>query len=224
MAAYEGTDALLLGRRTYDIFAAYWPHQEGGEDNEIATLFNSVPKYVASAAGPTSRGPGPRSSADLAGAVREIGTGEHVKVVGSLNLVQTLLREKLFDRLDLWVHPVVLGVGKKVFDGGAVPTNVTLLGARNRSGHRVPAHGLASSARDGGHERTRSRCPARRLRPPAPGGSVSSAVNPPGRHFVAASAVRGADAGIVPRQRVAATQWSGRQWPGRPVALASCRA
>jgi dihydrofolate reductase len=50
-----------------------------------------------------------------------------VKVVGSLNLVQTLLREKLFDRLDLWVHPVVLGVGKKVFDGGAVPTNVTLL-------------------------------------------------------------------------------------------------
>ena len=47
-AAYEGTDALLLGRRTYDIFAAYWPYQEGGQDNEIATLFNSVPKYVAS--------------------------------------------------------------------------------------------------------------------------------------------------------------------------------
>ena len=47
-------------------------------------------------------------------------------VVGSLNLVQTLLREKLYDRLDLWVHPIVLGVGKKV-DGGTVPTNVTLL-------------------------------------------------------------------------------------------------
>jgi hypothetical protein len=43
-AAYEGTDALLLGRRTYDIFAAYWPYQEGGQDNDIATLFNSVPK------------------------------------------------------------------------------------------------------------------------------------------------------------------------------------
>src|SRR5207245_776206 len=64
MAAYEGTDALLLGRRTYDIFAAYWPHQEGGQDNEIATLFNSVPKYVASrgtpdlsCAGPTHLGP-----------------------------------------------------------------------------------------------------------------------------------------------------------------------
>jgi dihydrofolate reductase len=50
-----------------------------------------------------------------------------VQVVGSLNLVQTLLREKLFDRLDLWIHPIVLGTGKKVFDSGAVPTNVTLL-------------------------------------------------------------------------------------------------
>jgi dihydrofolate reductase len=124
-AAYEGTDALLLGRRTYDIFAGYWPHQEG----EIATLFNSVPKYVASHGKPdlswarsTQLGP------DLAGAVREIrDRHQHVKVVGSLHLVQTLLREKLFDRLDLWVHPVMLGVGKKVFDGGAVPTNVTLL-------------------------------------------------------------------------------------------------
>lgn len=65
---------------------------------------------------------------DLAGAVREIrDRHDHIKVVGSLNLVQTLLREKLFDRLDLWVHPIVLGVGKKVFDGGAVPTNLGLL-------------------------------------------------------------------------------------------------
>ncbi|HEU0040792.1 MAG TPA: dihydrofolate reductase family protein, partial [Jiangellaceae bacterium] len=127
-ASYEGTDALLLGRRTYDIFAAYWPDQDG-DDNEIAALFNRVPKYVASRgrpdlswAGSTQLGP------DLAGAVREIrDRHEHIRVVGSLNLVQTLLREKLFDRLDLWVHPVVLGVGKQVFDGGAVPTNVTLL-------------------------------------------------------------------------------------------------
>lgn len=94
-AAYEGTDALLLGQRTYDIFAAYWPHQEGGEDNEIAALFNRVPKYVAS-----------RGRPDLSWA-------------GSTH--------QLFDRLDLWVHPIMLGAGKKVFDGGAVPTNVTLL-------------------------------------------------------------------------------------------------
>src|SRR5919205_4478461 len=97
MAAYEHADALLLGRRTYDIFAAYWPYQEGGQDNEIATLFNSVPKYVASRgrpdlswAGSTQLGP------DLADGVHEIRSRhEHVKVVGSLNLVQSLLREKL---------------------------------------------------------------------------------------------------------------------------------
>jgi dihydrofolate reductase len=124
-AAYEGTDALLLGRRTYDIFAAFWPHQ----DDEFGTLFNSIPKYVASRgkpdlpwAGSTQLGP------DLPVAVREIrDKHEHVTVVGSLDLVQTLLREKLLDRLDLWVHPIVLGVGKKVFDGGAVPTNLALL-------------------------------------------------------------------------------------------------
>ncbi len=124
-AAYEGTDALLLGRRTYDIFAAYWPNQ----DDEFGTLFNSIPKYVASRGRPELSWAGSTQlGTDLAGAVREIrGRHEHVKVVGSLNLVQTLLREKLFDRLDLWVHPIVLGVGKKLFDGGAVPTNVTLL-------------------------------------------------------------------------------------------------
>ncbi len=145
-AAYEDTDALLLGRRTYDIFAAYWPHQDG-EGNEIARIFNRVPKYVASRgtpdlpwAGSTQLGP------DLPGAVREIrDRHEHVKVVGSLDLVQTLLREKLFDRLDLWVYPIVLGVGKKVFDGGAVPTNLTLLAPPAASPNGVVAlrYGLA---------------------------------------------------------------------------------
>ena len=128
-AAYEGTDALLLGRRTYDIFAAHWPHQGGGQDDGIAQLFNSIPKYVASRgtpdlswAGSTQLGP------DLPAAVREIRERhEDIKVVGSLDLVQTLLHEQLFDRLDLWLHPVVLGVGKKVFAGGEVPTNLTLL-------------------------------------------------------------------------------------------------
>jgi len=146
-AAYEGTDALLLGRRTYDIFAGFWPHQEGGEDGDIATLFNRVPKYVASRgrpdlswAGSTQLGP------DLATAVREVrDRHEHVKVVGSLNLVQTLLREKLFDRLDLWLHPITLGVGKKVFDGGAVPTNLTLLEppAASPTGSVLLRYGLA---------------------------------------------------------------------------------
>ncbi|HEV7187555.1 MAG TPA: dihydrofolate reductase family protein [Blastococcus sp.] len=129
MAAYEKTDALLLGRKTYDIFAAYWPHAEGGEDDGIATLFNGIPKYVASRGKPDLPWAGSEQlGPDLAAAVGEIRERhEHVKVVGSLDLVQTLLREKLFDRLDLWVHPITLGVGKKIFDGGAVPTNLTLL-------------------------------------------------------------------------------------------------
>ena len=146
-AAYEGTDALLLGRRTYDIFAAFWPHQEGGPDDQIAALFNRVPKYVASRhrpdlswAGSTQLGP------DLPASVREVrDRHENVKVVGSLDLVQTLLREALVDRLDLWLHPITLGVGKKVFDGGAVPTNFTLLEppAASPTGTVLLRYGLA---------------------------------------------------------------------------------
>lgn len=106
-ASYEGTDALLLGRRTYDIFAAYWPHQEDGDDHAIASLFNGIPKYVASRgrpelswAGSTLLGP------DLAREVRDLrDRHQKVKVVGSLNFVQTLLHERLVDRLHLWLHP-----------------------------------------------------------------------------------------------------------------------
>ena len=124
-AADEGTDALLLGRRTYDIFAGYWPHQ----NDEFAAMFNRIPKYVASRGKPDLSWSGSSQiGTDLVSEVREIrDRHEHVKVVGSLNFVQTLLREKLFDRIDLWVHPIVLGVGKRVFDGGPVPSNLTLL-------------------------------------------------------------------------------------------------
>ncbi|SCD77521.1 Dihydrofolate reductase [Streptomyces sp. DvalAA-14] len=221
-AAYEGTDALLLGRRTYDIFAAHWPHQEGGPGNEIATLFNSIPKYVASRgrpdlswAGSTQLGP------DLVGAVREIrDRHEHVKVVGSLNLVQTLLREKLFDRLDLWLHPIVLGVGKKVFDGGAVPTNVTLLDApaAGPNGIVYLRYGLADGTPGtGDSERTRSRCRPRRLRPPGAGRAVSAAGDPPGRQDVTASVPRrGGRPGRAARPRRSARRdRPSPAWPGR---------
>ncbi|MCG5439069.1 dihydrofolate reductase family protein [Micromonospora foliorum] len=136
MDGMRGMDALLLGRRTYDIFAAYWPHQTDGVDGGIATLFNSIPKYVASRGNPdldwtgsTHLGP------DLASAVRAVrDKHEKVHVIGSLNLVQTLLHERLFDQLNLWIFPIVLGVGKKVFDGGEVPTNLTLLEPPTTSG------------------------------------------------------------------------------------------
>lgn len=128
-AGMAGMDALLLGRRTYDIFAAYWPQQEGGVDSDIARLFNRLPKYVASRGTPALDWAGStRLGSDLASAVREVRERhENIHVIGSLNLVQTLLAERLFDRLTLWVYPVVLGEGKKVFAGGTVPANLSLL-------------------------------------------------------------------------------------------------
>jgi len=118
-------DALLLGRRTYDIFAAYWPHQE----NDIARQFNAVPKYVASRgtpdlgwSGTTLLGP------DLVAEVQAVrDRHEHTHVIGSVDLVQTLLAERLFDVLTLWVYPVVLGQGKKVFPDDARPSGLKLI-------------------------------------------------------------------------------------------------
>jgi dihydrofolate reductase len=120
-----GMDALLLGRRTYDIFAAYWPHETG----DIAQLFNRIPKYVASRQPQTlDWADSTQLGADVAAAVRELrARHENIHVIGSLDFVQTLLAERLFDRLTLWVHPILLGDGKKVFAGGTVPTNLQLL-------------------------------------------------------------------------------------------------
>jgi dihydrofolate reductase len=127
-AGMVGLDALLLGRKTYDIFAAFWPYQEDGVDAEIARLFNDLPKYVASRRNPvlewansTLLGP------DTVSAVRQVRDGHaNVHVIGSLDLVQTLLAERLFDRFTLWVFPIVLGSGKKIFADGAVPANLML--------------------------------------------------------------------------------------------------
>ncbi|MEZ5410359.1 MAG: dihydrofolate reductase family protein [Acidimicrobiales bacterium] len=128
MAGMTELDALLLGRRTYDIWAAYWPHQETGTDDAIARLFNRVPKYVASRGEPALGWAGSTLlGADLRGEVGRLRERhDHVHVIGSLDLVQTLLAEQLFDTLTLWVHPILLGTGKRVFAGGTVPTNLTL--------------------------------------------------------------------------------------------------
>lgn len=128
VAGITAMDALLLGRKTYDIFAGYWPRKEDGFANGIAGKLNHVPKYVASRrnmhlewAGSSQIGP------DIAPAVRDIrDRHESVHVIGSLDFVQTLLAERLFDRLNLFVYPIVLGAGKKVFGSGTVPSNLRL--------------------------------------------------------------------------------------------------
>ncbi|MET4589717.1 dihydrofolate reductase family protein [Arthrobacter sp. 754] len=124
-AGMAGMDALLLGRRTYDIFAGYWPHARG----DIAELFNRLPKYVASRRTPTLEWAGSTLlGPDVIASVRELRERhENIHVIGSLDFVQTLFAERLFDRLTLWVHPILLGSGKKVFAGGVVPTNLRLI-------------------------------------------------------------------------------------------------
>jgi dihydrofolate reductase len=121
-------DALLLGRRTYDIFAAYWPHHEDGADAEIGKLFNRVPKYVASRGNPTLEwAHSTLLGSDVVTAARELRERHsNVHVIGSLDFAQTLFAHRVYDRLTLWVYPIVLGQGKKVFAHGAVPSNLTL--------------------------------------------------------------------------------------------------
>jgi dihydrofolate reductase len=108
------SDALLLGRVTYEGFAAAWPSREG----EFADKFNNMPKYVVSS---TLRDPGWNNSTVLSGDVpeevaklKQEQDGDIV-VHGSARLVQTLVEHDLVDELRLMVFPVVLGTGKRLF-------------------------------------------------------------------------------------------------------------
>lgn len=124
------TEALLLGRRTYDIFAGHWPRMPA--DDPFARKLNGMPKYVASRT--LRRADWQNASVlgpDLRGEVARIkGLHEEVHVIGSGDLVQTLLRERLVDRLNLWVYPLLLGRGKRLFAGGTVPTALRLTRSR----------------------------------------------------------------------------------------------
>ena len=120
-------DALLLGRRTYEIFANYWP--TAPQEVPFTGLLNGVPKYVVShtLAEPLAW----QGSTIVAEALVEAITSlkerhDEVHVIGSLDLVQSLLRFGLVDRLELWLYPLVLGGGKQVFAEGTVPTALRL--------------------------------------------------------------------------------------------------
>jgi len=126
VAGIEALDALLLGRRTYDIFASYWPLNGG---NVIGDKFNAVPKYVASRGTPdlpwqNSHPVGTDLVAEVT-ALRD--RHENIHVVGSLDFARTLIAQGLFDRLNLWVYPIVLGQGKRLFPEGGLPANLRLL-------------------------------------------------------------------------------------------------
>jgi dihydrofolate reductase len=113
------SDAMLLGRRTYEEFAGYWPHQGSEEDG--ADYMNNTPKVVVSTTlDSVAWQPATLIRGDLAGELTELKqqTGKDIQVIGSGTLVASLLREGLLDELRLLVHPIVVGRGKRLFQDG----------------------------------------------------------------------------------------------------------
>ncbi len=117
---------LLLGRKTYDIWAAYWPKHF---DNPIGEAFQKATKYVAST---TLTNPTWETTVVFKeNVVEEIkklkaSEGPEIQVQGSGNLIQTLLKNDLVDELWLKIHPITLGPGKKLFAEGTIPAAFTL--------------------------------------------------------------------------------------------------
>jgi dihydrofolate reductase len=118
---------LVLGRKTYDIFAAHWPN---AGDEEGAQPLNEATKHVASRSRPTLdwanshliEGDVPEAVAAL-----KAGDGPELQVHGSGDLIQTLLRHDLIDQFNLWIFPLVLGSGKRLFAEGAPPAGFTVV-------------------------------------------------------------------------------------------------
>ena len=127
--AASGPYDLLLGRGTYEIFAAHWPYDEG----PIADQLNSAHKHVASTT--LERADWKNStviSGDVAAYVADLKRqdGPEIQVHGSPGLIQTLLEHDLIDEYRLWIFPVVVGSGKRFFGDGAVPTGLKLKESR----------------------------------------------------------------------------------------------
>jgi len=129
MRGLDGKDRdLILGRKTYEIFEAYWPYQPA--DNPIAKSLNSARKYVASR---TLRTLGWNNSTllgdDVVGAVVAMKgeTGNDLQIIGSGNLIQSLHAASLIDEYNIWTFPVVLGGGKRLFEVGAKARSLRLV-------------------------------------------------------------------------------------------------
>jgi dihydrofolate reductase len=127
--AFEATGGMLLGRKTYDIFAGYWPKQPA--DEPLVGTMNDLQKYVVSR---TLREPlewqnSTLIKGDVPGEIRKIKAqpGKEIQVIGSGELVQTLIKHDLVDAYRLMIHPLVLGNGKRLFRDGVVPTKVRLV-------------------------------------------------------------------------------------------------
>jgi dihydrofolate reductase len=126
-----GTGSILLGRRTYEDFYSFWPHQT---DNPYTEVLDNTRKYVAST---TLREPLPwRNSTLLEGDAAEAVAAlkrrqdKDMVVLGSGELVQALMRRNLVDRYVLLIHPLVLGTGRRLFPDGGAPATLRLVDSR----------------------------------------------------------------------------------------------
>ncbi|GAA0851644.1 dihydrofolate reductase family protein [Marinobacter szutsaonensis] len=123
---------LLLGRKTYEIFAAHWPYAEDGPDDSIAKTFNSINKYVATRKGLDLTWQGSVVLNDAAADVARLKQEEGPALVtqGSSDLLQTLFANDLVDQINVFTFPVVLGHGKKLFGNGTKPAAFKLAASR----------------------------------------------------------------------------------------------
>ena len=127
---------LLLGRKTYEIFAAYWPYyDEGAPDGGIAKLFNDIKKYAVSRSGEVDTSwQGSVLLRDIADVKRlKQEDGPNLVTQGSTELVHALLANDLVDAMSIFTVPVVLGGGKKLFADGSAPHSFKLTGTRTSS-------------------------------------------------------------------------------------------
>ncbi len=123
---YSRVKAILLGRKTYENFAAYW--SQAPADNPFTKVMNGARKYVASS---TLESVEWENSRLLAGDVpaevaRLKEMHDEVQLIGSGDFLQTLLQHDLVDRLHLWIYPLLLGTGKRLFAGGTIPAALRL--------------------------------------------------------------------------------------------------
>ncbi len=151
----KDADGFLLGRRTYDIFASYWP-KVTDPDDPIATALNARPKYVVSRS--LERVTWNNSSlikGDVVAELRKLRQrpGRTVQTWGSTELLQTLLKHDLVDEYRLFIFPVVLGSGKRLFGSGTVPAALkqveTVTTGKGGTYHRLERGGRPEYGRIG---------------------------------------------------------------------------